>query len=353
MPRTRRPVETAAAFEAAFGTDVVPWDVAVVAGFTRGALDAAVRRGLLHRPRRGVLRVAGPHSADEGAGDSPTIRPRMRVRAAAPFEVHADATRAAMAAVGEGYAATHDSAAILLGVARPTTREPGDVQLASLRGPGFVTPGLRVRATPVPDEDRTEVDGVAVTGLARTAIDLARGQTFASALIPLDSAARRIIARDTGAKGNELRRAVRQRELRQRAADELQRAYLACFGWAGTVVVRRALDVVDPASESATESRSRGWFLEAGIRCLAAGEPVVVRGRTYWADFCSREHRVIGEADGWSKYDGTPAEHRQAVERERERQSDLESDGWLVVRWTSTERRNSVVTRMSSALRRI
>jgi hypothetical protein len=42
---------------------------------------------------------------------------------------------------------------------------------------------------------------------------------------------------------------------------------------------------------------------------------------------------------------------REAMDRERRRQRDLERDGWRVVRWSSTEPRLTVVTRMSDALR--
>jgi hypothetical protein len=122
-------------------------------------------------------------------------------------------------------------------------------------------------------------------------------------------------------------------------------------GWAGTVRVRDALRWVHPASESAHESRSRGWFIEAGLGELDPGSPVVAGGTTYWTDFCSRAHRVIGEADGWSKYGRTPGEVRTSLAREKQRAAALESAGWRLVRWSTSEPRCVVFDRMRRALR--
>jgi hypothetical protein len=207
-----------------------------------------------------------------------------------------------------------------------------------------------LRAAPLPPCHREIVDGLPTTSLARTAVDVARGRPLAAALIPLDSAARLLVARASSTSGNVLRHAVRDPELRAHARAELHDALGHCFGWAGTVAARTALHHVDPASESPFESRSRGWFIEAGLGPLDPGRPIPCAGRTYWADFCSDEKTVVGEADGWSKYGETPAEMRTALEAERARQRDLESRGWRVVRWSTRDRRSAVVHRMRSAL---
>jgi len=64
----------------------------------------------------------------------------------------------------------------------------------------------------------------------------------------------------------------------------------------------------------------------------------------------SRDTRVIGEADGWSKYGTTDSGVRAHLTAERERQRDLEGAGWQVVRWTSTDYRRTVLRRMQAAL---
>jgi hypothetical protein len=256
----------------------------------------------------------------------------------------------ALAAVGRGALASFDSSALALGVARPVVAAPPSVQLVTPTGAGFTSPGVVVRASPVPARDRHLVDGLPCTGIARTAVDLARGRRLPAALIPLDSAARLLIAGWSGTSGNDLRHAVLMPELRAAARDEFARALAAEFGWAGTVSVREALPYVDPASESAAESRSRGWFLEAHLGPLGPGTPVRCGSRSYWADFCSPERRVIGEVDGWSKYGDSANAMRSAIDRERARQRDLEGEGWRVVRWTSVEPRAAVVSRMAAAL---
>lgn len=335
MPPLDRPALTRDAFRAAFGVRPVRYAEALAAGFTRASLDSAVRHGLLVRPRHGRLCVAEAREVSEAD-----------IRAA-----HVPAIRAVLVGAGPDAVASFDSAALVHGLARPKSLVPDVVQLATPRGAGFVSPGLVVRATPLPDRDRCVVDGIPCTGLARTAVDLARGRPLASALIPLDSAARLLIADATSTTGNALRQAVRIPEHRAAARAALADALEGEFGWAGTVAVRDALAHVDPASESAAESRSRGWFVEARLGPLNPGTPIRCGSSTYWADFCSPEHRVVGEVDGWMKYGGTPEQIRAAMDRERRRQRDLERDGWRVVRWTSTERRPTVLARMSDALR--
>ncbi len=331
MPAHHRPLATLERFLAVFGDQPVANAVAIDAGFTRGALNAAVRRGLLERPRRGVVRaVDGTEYV--------------------PFAEHLAGLRAAVTTVGEGALASHDSAAVLHPVARPSARPPTVTQLVHPGASNFTGPGLILRTSPVPARHRAVVAGIPCTGVARTAVDLARRRRLPSALIPLDSAARLLVARATGTDGAALREAVLTPEHRDRARSELRDALDTCFGWAGTVGVRDALELVDPASESPLESRSRGWFLEAGLLRLSIGRPIRCRGRTYWADFCSEEHGVIGEADGWAKYGDTAAEMRAAMEHERARQRDLEADGWTFVRWASTDPRRVVVHRMATAL---
>jgi very-short-patch-repair endonuclease len=138
--------------------------------------------------------------------------------------------------------------------------------------------------------------------------------------------------------------------LRAEAAHLLACAYRRCFGWPGTVVVRDHLDLVNPASESPLESRSRSWFWDAGLRHLKIGQPLTIGGVTYFADFLDEGRRVIGEADGWGKYGTDLRAQRDARDAERSRQGELESDGYRFVRWTSSDTRQRVVHRMWRAL---
>jgi hypothetical protein len=118
------------------------------------------------------------------------------------------------------------------------------------------------------------------------------------------------------------------------------------------VVVRDGLELVDLASESPFESRSRGWMLLAGLPRPVVGHEVRgLSGRRYFADFAWPQRRVLGEADGTAKYGGTTREVTQSVRAERIRQRDLEDAGWTFVRWDSTEHRRTVVDRLERALR--
>jgi hypothetical protein len=343
---------------------------AYAAGFTRPELRSALRRGLLVSPRRGLLAISPAQDAgtDGGAPDvhdaadaHPTADDVELARVA-----HVRAVRAALAAVSPGAFATHDSAALVQRLARPSTRIHARVSLASPGVADFTGPGLVVRGSEVPAHVVAVVDGIPVTDLRRTAVDLARGRSLAQALIPLDAAARRLAARQgadaptnriramspSGSwSASDVRAAVALPGARDRARREFEYALTAMHGWRGVVSARRAVTYADPRSESPLESRSRGWFITAGISALDIGVRVDARGSTYWADFCSREHRVIGEADGWAKYGATTEAVRFSLKAERRRQEDLEGEGWRFVRWTSDDQEHEVVARMRQALR--
>ncbi len=340
MPATARPLDTRDAFAAAFGTRPVTSAEAHAHGFSRGQLRAAVARGLLATPRHGVLSLPAPV---EQTRDRPSP-------GSGGDADHASALRAALASVTDRALATDDSAAALHGMAVPTPTRTRLVQLGVPGARDRVRAGIRVRGSWIPPHRRILVDGIPATDVPRTAIDLARGRPLPDALISLDSAARLLVAAATGTRGNALRASAREPGARDSARRELDAALRECRGWPGTAAVARALPYVDPAAESALESRSRGWFVQAGIAHLEIGSPIRCGGTTYWADFCDPIRRVIGEADGWTKYGSTGDDARRAVERERRRQRDLESDGWTFVRWLSTDTRLTVVHRMLQAL---
>ena len=89
--------------------------------------------------------------------------------------------------------AAYDSAALVLSLSTPRADIPSRVELVRPGAANFDGPGLRVRGSGVPHEHRAVVEGIPTTSLVRTAVDLARGASLASALIPLDAAARRVI----------------------------------------------------------------------------------------------------------------------------------------------------------------
>jgi hypothetical protein len=190
-----------------------------------------------------------------------------------------------------------------------------------------------------------------VTTLARTALDVARGRTLPDALVVVDSAARRIIHEATGCDLRDLRKPHVRIELRQIAADALDEAFAELWTWPGTVVARGAIGLMDPASESPRESRSRAWMHEAKLPApQIAYEVRGASGALYFSEFAWPDRRVLGEVDGAGKYGSTEAEVRRALRAERHRQADLEDAGWRVVRWTSVEPRPVVLRRLARAL---
>ncbi|MFN8157283.1 MAG: hypothetical protein U0R68_07690 [Candidatus Nanopelagicales bacterium] len=340
MPAVHRPAETLTRFLQCFEQRPVSRADAARHGFTRGQLDAAVRRGLLVSPKYGLLQAA----------DGPDASSRLREPGPDPDAEHLAQIRATLVSVRDEVLVAGDSAAIVQGIARPSPVAPPEVLLIRPDGSGYGGSSTRRRGSPVPDSQRVIVDGIPVTSVERTAVDVARGRHLPAALISLDSAARIIVARETGATGNRLRECVLIDDLHELARTRLHEALLSIRGWKGTVRVRDALAHMHPASESAHESRSRGWFVEAGLGPLNPGTPIPCGGSTYWADFCDIERRVIGEADGWSKYGRTPESIKKALDAERHRQAELELDGWRFARWSTSVGRASVVHRMSRLL---
>ena len=340
---------------------------ALDAGFTRGQLRAALDRRLLESPRHGLLRLA-PDAVDDSGIDAPltatsggaklsteslsgrTARSDAILSSAERLRTeHLDAVRAAQLVIGSDAMASHGSAAIVHRLPATSAGRPQPVELVLPGAPNWAGPGVVVRGSAIPRVSRVVVDGVPTTDVARTAIDLARGRHLATTLVALDAASRLLIAQRAHPT-TVLRQAVHDPRRRDDARHKLAESLSSCWGWPGTKVVRAALPLVEPAAESPLESRSRAWFIEAKLPPLGVGVPIRCAGRQYWADFADVERRVIGEADGFTKYGAEVSEVRDRLLRERQRQSDLEADGWRVVRWLSSDAREVVVRRMATAL---
>ena len=277
------------------------------------------------------------------------IRPSRGVVALPSASTPVDAVRAAVLTAGPGAAASHVSAARLHGLWLPL----GASELVHLTAPGCpdrTDHGMRIHGSRLPDRHIVTVDGLRATSLARTAIDLARGLALPEAMVVIDSAACAVIA---GSTGRDLRtlRSVRERPaLTAVAAEALQDAFADVRTWPGTVVARAAITLVEPASESPLESRSRGWMYAARVPAPSVAH--WVRGASgiwYVADFARVERRVLGEADGTGKYGDDPRTATRTLRAERRRQRDLEDAGWSVVRWDSGESRATVVPRLRRA----
>lgn len=215
---------------------------------------------------------------------------------------------------------SHASAALLHGL--PVVGPPdGRVHVTSGPAPGGRSGGDVVRHTTVDPPGAVVVDGLRVTSVPRTVVDLARDAGFLAA----------VAAGDHG-----LRAAMTTEEELVREVDALARRAR------GARTARRAIGFLDRLSESPGESVSRVRMHEAGLSApvlqhvLRDAHGVIGRVDFWWPDV-----GVVGEFDGRLKYrsDGAPAgmDPAEVVWREKVREDRIRATGARVVRWTWQE----------------
>ncbi len=252
------------------------------------------------------------------AGLSPTVI-RTRVRAGRLIPLHPGVYAvgharlrpeghwlAAVLAVGPGAVLSHRDAAGLHGL-RPANQVRIDVSTA---GRARSSARIAVHRTRVLDaRDTTAIDGIPVTTVARTLVDLA-------AIVPHDH----------------LVSAIKQAE-RQCTFDLREVAAALARTRGRTGPGHRALReaIAERAALQGTVTLS---FLEdAFLRLVRTNRlplpatNVLVEG--FQVDAAWRRHRIAVELDGWQDH-----HTRQAFERDRERDAALTAAGWRVVRFT-------------------
>ncbi|SNV15816.1 Uncharacterised protein [Rhodococcus rhodochrous] len=278
-----------------------------VAGLSDTDIRTAVRTGALVRVGRGCYL----HRCD--------------VDALGPVGVHRVRARHVGATLGPEEALSHTSAAALHGlelwdvpldlvhISRPATRR------------GRVTSQIHVHPTELGDV--AVVDGVSVTSVARTVVDLARTLPKEQAVIAGDSALR----------------------LHPGMREQVSRELVDARTRHGLARARTVVPFLDGRSESAGESLSRLRIAEAGLpRPILQYEIVGGNGRRYRVDFFW-ENGVVGEFDGRIKY----SDPRDVFD-EKLRQDAIRDAGYEVVRWTwaELERFDVVAERLRQAARR-
>jgi hypothetical protein len=238
-----------------------------------------------------------------------------------PREVRAEARhrRLIMATVPmlqPGALVSHGSAAVLHGL--PTwPQQRRRVHITRSRSSGGQRRSVvHLHVAPFSPDETTVIDGIAVTSLARTVLDLAR-------TTPMHQS---VAAGDRGL------------QLGIEPAD-LERGLAAMKSWPGVRRARPACGFLDPRSESAGESVSRVRFVEQDIPAPEVQYEVYDDWGKLLArcDFGWEEHRTLGEFDGKVKYGrllrlGQRSE--DVVFDEKLREDALRDGGWQVVRWT-------------------
>jgi hypothetical protein len=147
---------------------------------------------------------------------------------------------------------------------------------------------------------------VPVTSLARTVVDMARSESFRNAVVVADAALRAGLD-----------------------VDELHRACARTTGWPGAAAARRVVAFADAGAETPLESLSRVAFDRLALPAPEVQVEIWCDGRfEARVDFLWREHNLVGEADGRSKYESV-----DVLYREKRREERLRGLGFEVVRW--------------------
>ncbi|MDS1112425.1 hypothetical protein RD149_01455 [Gordonia westfalica] len=266
-------------------------------GISDDVVAGAVRRGELVRLAPGVCAVPVPET--DTADDE-----LYRLKSIAV---------ATSARDGDTSTLSHDSAAAVLGLSLlHPEREFIHLTKTHVRG-GFVRGHRIVHAGPLSPDDVTDVDGVPVTALERTAVDVAMAGDFERALVVFDRAL------------------ALQADLAEMTTILDSRGR-----WRGVGTARRALLLADAASESVGESWSRAQMIAAGLPIPRLQHTFQTSDGPARADF-DWEGKLVGEFDGLQKYGRLlrPGETaRDALIREKRREDALRAQGIMVVRWT-------------------
>lgn len=246
------------------------------------------RRRLARRVERGELRALTPHlftDRSEPAADEP-------LRAAA---VSLDAV------------VSHTSAALLRGLELAATPERRTVTVGRDRSRALRT-GVDVRRADLGD-DHVERDGVRLTTVLRTVLDLCRSLPLAHAVAVTDSALRK----------------------RLLTLGALRVALCGLPAGRGRARVARVLALVDASCGSVLESLARVVLALAGVRPPQNQLAVYTteRLRIGRVDFAWEAVRLVVETDGFAFH-----ADRQRYRQDRRRGNALVVAGWRVLRFS-------------------
>jgi very-short-patch-repair endonuclease len=210
-------------------------------------------------------------------------------------------TMAAVLACGPEAVASHRTAAWLWDL-MPDGRTVIDVTAQTRRR---ARPGIAVHTARLEDADRADVDGILVTTLSRTLLDVAE------VVVP-----------------RQLERAIeaaeRSRHFDLAAIEEVMRRG---HGRRGLGRLRAALAAYRPPPFTRSELEQRFMELVRGAGLPLPSQNVYLHG--YEVDAIWEHERLIVELDGYEHH-----RTRAAFERDRQRDAMLRAEGWTVLRFT-------------------
>lgn len=267
------------------------------AGLSDRALADAVKRGTLIRPRRGWFHI--PTSAG------------------GRFEIAARQARIALSEGPAGAVVSHHTAAALHGLPLVRARTAQAHLTVDRPNGGRIHGHARLHSTPRDTLSAVDIDGIPVTGVARTLVDLSRTAGFDAGVCATDFALRKKLI----------------------TPQELQLEVDQHCGRKGVAIAREVVGFADPLSESAGESLSR---------CVMRTSPEipaphlqhhyferngVLVART---DFSWGDGALAGEFDGKIKYTRNAAyggDPSDVVWKEKQREDRIRDLGVVVIRW--------------------
>lgn len=173
--------------------------------------------------------------------------------------------------------ASHQSGGVLLGMPmRPFWRRSIHTTRTGVQGSRREA-GVFVHPAPIDERDLVEVDGFLTTGMARSAVDIARDRGYQDGLCAADAALRQQVPRA-----------------------ELERVLAAMGHWPGVTVGRAVTEDADDGAANMGESLTRELTAGLGLGRPETQFEITDGGRTAYADL--RIGPLLIEFDGKVKY---------------------------------------------------
>jgi hypothetical protein len=273
----------------------------------RSEFYARVRRGEFVAVRRGVYM-----RASRWAQLNSHARHLARVQAAVAF-------------ADEDLVVSHLSAAAVWGLPWYGSYPTFVDAIGEWANGGRRSSAIRLHALTAPDMF-AEVDGVGVTSLARTVVDIARSSSFVQSVVVVDAALRRTEHPIVGVPGTGI------------TAADLHREVALAPHTHGAAMALRAIEFGNGKADLPGESISRVNISLARLTPPILQAPLRgASGTVYHVDFWWPDFNLIGEFDGKAKY--TEEKYlrgrspQQALYDEKRREDDLRAADHALTRW--------------------
>jgi predicted transcriptional regulator of viral defense system len=259
---------------------------------------------------------------------------RLRSGAYAPTAAVADldvhdrhrlAVRASMPAIDDRSAVSHQSAGVMHGLELWGLRLEHVHVARHGKGGGHRRGPIHSHYAPLRADEITAVDGIPVTTVARTTVDIARAAGFEQAVVAADCALRMGLT----------------------TVADLVDTLAHMRRWPGAARAARVVMFANGLAESVGESRSRVLIFRAGLPAPRLQVPLFSRDGEFLGrgDFVFGEQRTVAEFDGMIKYGRTipkggawdPERVSQAIVAEKLREDAIRRTPLSIGRWIWAE----------------